>query len=62
MTIQELVCMTSIAEGEGDPIDVKLLDLVDMSKAFAKISTTNNKKTVKPEIYSLKRGFKGIWW
>ena len=55
----QFVCMISIAEGEGASVDINLLDLVvDMSKAFAQISTTNNKKTAKPEKYSLKRGLK----
>ena len=54
----QFVCMTSMAEGEGSPVDINLLDLVDMSKAFAQISTTNNKKTAKPDKYSLKRGLK----
>ena len=31
----QFVCMTSIAKGEGAPVDINLLDLVDMSKAFA---------------------------
>ena len=56
----QFVCMTYIAEGEGTPVDINLLDLVDMSKAFAQITTTDNKKAAKPEKYSLKRGLK-IW-
>ena len=50
--------MTSIGEDEGAPVDINLLDLVDMSKTFAQISAINYKKTAKPEKYSLKRGLK----
>ena len=50
--------MTAIAEGEGTPVDINLLDLVDMSKAFAQTSSVDTKKTAKPEKYSLKRGLK----
>ena len=36
-----------------------MLDLVDISKAFAQTSTNaDSKKTAKPEEYSLKRGLK----
>ena len=52
--------MRSIAGGEGAPIDITLLDLVDICKAFAQISTTNNKKTAKPEKYSLKRALRSM--
>ena len=38
--------MTSIAEGEGPPFDINMLDLVDMSKAFAQISTTTDSKKI----------------
>ena len=59
LALVQFVCMTSIAEGEGTPVDINLLDLVDMSKAFAQTSTsTDSKKTAKPEKHSLKRGLK----
>ena len=54
----QFLCMTTIAEGEGTPVDINLLDLVDMSKAFSQTSTIDTKKTVKPEKFSLKRGLK----
>ena len=50
--------MTSIAKDECAPVVINLLDLVDMSKDFAQISTTNNKKTAKPEKYYLTRSLK----
>ena len=50
--------MTAIAEVEGTPVDINLLDLVDMSKAFAQTSSVDTNKTAKPEKYSLKRGLK----
>ena len=50
--------MTAIAEGQGTPVDINLLDLVDMSKAFAQTSSVDTKKTAKPEKYSLKKGLK----
>ena len=34
LALVQFVCMTSIAEGEGTPVDINLLDLVDMSKIF----------------------------
>ena len=46
--------MTCIAEGQGAPADINLLDLVDMSKAFAQTAKT----TAKPEKFSLNRGLK----
>ena len=50
LALVQFVCMTSIAEGEGTPVDINMLDLVDMSKAFAQTSTiTDSKKTAKPE-------------
>lgn len=50
--------MTSIAEGEGAPVDINLMELVDTSKAFAQASTVSNKSTAKTEKYFLKRGLK----
>ena len=59
LALVQFICMTSIAEGEGTPVDINMLDLVDMSKAFAQTSTIgDSKKTVKPEKYSLKKGLK----
>ena len=58
LALVQFICMTSIAEGEGTLVDINLLDLVDMSKAFAQTSSIDTKKTAKPEKYSLKRGLK----
>ena len=59
LALVQFVCMTSIAEGEGTPVDINLLGLVDTSKAFAQTyTTTDSKKITKPEIFSLKRGLK----
>ena len=53
-SIIKYVCLTSIAEGHGAPVDINILDIVDMSKAFAQTS----KSTAKPEKFSLNRGLK----
>ena len=58
LALVQFVCMTAIAEGQGTPVDINLLDLVDMSKAFAQTSSVDTNKTAKPEKYSLKRGLK----
>ena len=58
LALVQFVCMTAIAEGEGTPVDINLLDLVDMSKTFAQTSSVDTNKTAKPEKYSLKRGLK----
>ena len=58
LALVQFVCMTAIAEGEGTPVDINILDLVDMSKAFAQTSSVDTSKTAKPEKYSLKRGLK----
>ena len=50
----QFVFMTSVAEGEEASIDINILDVVDMSKAFALTSSTNTKTTEKPEKYSIK--------
>ena len=52
LTAIQYLCMTCIAEGQGAPVDINLLDLVDMSKAFAQTAKT----TAKPEKFSLNRG------
>ena len=44
LTAIQYLCMTCIAEGQGAPVDINLLDLVDMSKAFAQTSTTTAKQ------------------
>ena len=54
MTAIQYLCMTCIAEGQGAPVDINLLDIVDMSKAFAQTAKT----TAKPEKFSLNRGLK----
>ena len=38
LALVQFVRTTSIAEGEGTPVGINLLDLVDMSKAFAQTS------------------------
>ena len=54
LALVQFVCMTAIAEGQGTPVDINLLDLVDMSKAFAQTSSVDTNKTAKSEKYSLK--------
>ena len=59
LALVQFVCMTSIAEGEGTPVDINMLDLVEMRKAFAQSSTIGySKKTAKSEKYSLKKCLK----
>lgn len=47
--------MTFIAESEGDPFDINILDLVYTSKAFVQIYNTSTKTTVKPDKTHYKR-------
>ena len=40
-------------EGKENPVNIKVLDLLDMSKTFAQISSTNIWTTFKPKILSI---------
>ena len=40
----QFVCMTSIAECEGTPVDINMLALLDMSKVFAQTYTISDSK------------------
>ena len=55
-SIINYVCLTSLAKGHGGPVDANMLDIVDMSKAFAQIS----KNTAKPEVL-LKQKSLNLW-